>query len=222
MNTEKFMVKAHPSSMITEAYRKAVTNIQYANIDNEIKTIMITSAMLGEGKTTTLCNIASVMSDLGKRILIIDIDLHKPAVHKFFNLPNKYGLTDLLMNKDDYRKYLYDVYPELDVLTVGKIPSNPAELVNSKSIKELLKVLSLNYDYIFLDTPPIALVSDSINISTYTDAVILVIAYGETEIETVRKSIESLKHVNANIIGTVLNKLPVSRQHKHYKNCLSY
>ena len=208
--------------MITEAYRKVVTNIQYANIDNEIKTIMVTSAMLGEGKTTTLCNIASVMSDLSKKILIVDMDFHRPSVHKFFNLPNKYGLTDLLMNKDDYSKYLNDVYPELDILTVGKIPSNPAELVNSKSIKELLKVLSLNYDYIFLDTPPIALVSDSINISTYADAVILVVAYGETEIETIRKSVDSLKQVNANIVGTVLNKLPVARQNKRYKNCLTY
>lgn len=216
MNMEKFMAKAHPSSVITEAYRKAVTNIEYANIDNNIKTIMVTSSMVGEGKTTTLCNIASVMSDLGKHIMLIDLDLHKPSVHKFFNLSNKYGLTDLLVNKDNYNKYINVVYPELDVITAGKIPSNPAEIVNSKSIRDLLKELSTNYDYILLDTPPIALVSDSIRIATYADAVIMVIAYGETEIDIIKKSLNSLKYVNSNIIGTIFNKNPVAKLNNYY------
>lgn len=216
MNMEKYMAKTLPGSTITEAYRKIATNIEFANIDNNIKTIMITSSIGGEGKTTTICNIASVLTDINKNILLIDLDLRKPSVHKYFNLSNVKGLTDLLMNKDDYNKYINFVYPKLDVITAGNIPSNPAKIVNSKEIKVLLKKLSLQYDYIFLDTPPIALVSDPINIATYADAVILTIAYGETEIEIAKKSVDSLRQVNANLIGTILNKSPVTKQNKHY------
>lgn len=93
----------------------------------------------------------------------------------------------MLINKDVYKKYINNVYPKLDVITAGKIPSNAAEVINSKAIKELLKELSLHYDYIFLDTPPVALVSDPITIATYADAVILIIAYGVTEIEVAKK-----------------------------------
>lgn len=209
------MVKAQLESPITEAYRRAVTNIEFANIDNNIKIIMVTSAITGEGKTTTICNLVTVMTDLDKTILLIDLDLRKPSIHKFFSLSNKIGLTDLLLNKDDYNKYISNVYHKLDVITAGTIPSNPSEIINSKSIKELLKELSLHYDYIFLDTPPIAYVSDPINIATYADAVILTIAYGQTEIEIAKKSIDSLKKVNANLIGTVLNKLPMTKQDKY-------
>ncbi len=206
MNPRKFIAKEHPESLITEAYRKVAANIEFANIDKNIKTIMITSSLQGEGKTTTVCNTASVMTDLNRNILLIDLDLRKPFVHRFFSLSNKEGLTDLLLNKDDYCNYIQNIYPKLDIITAGKIPPNPTEILNSKSIRELLKELSLHYDYIFLDTPPIIMVSDPIIVTTYVDAVILIIASGQTDIETAKKSLNSLKQVNANLIGTVLNK----------------
>jgi capsular exopolysaccharide synthesis family protein len=209
------MVKNHPLSLLTEAYRKVVTNIEFANIDNDKKIIMVTSSIAGEGKTTTVCNIASVMTEFSKKVLLIDLDLRKPSVHKFFNLSNRSGLVDLLMNKDELSKYINNVYPKLDVLTAGQIPSSTAEIINSKRLKDMLKEFSANYDYIFLDTPPIALVSDSLTISTFADAVILVVACGKTEIEIAKKSVDSLKKVNANIIGSILNRTQVSK-HKNY------
>lgn len=204
------------NSPITEAYRKISANIQFANIDGYIKTIMVTSPLEGEGKTTTICNIASVMTELNKKILLIDLDLRKPTIHKHFNISNSKGLTDLLINKDCYFDYINNIYPCLDVITSGKVPSNISEILNSKAIKMLLKELSSHYDYIFLDTPPIALVSDPITIATYADAVILTIAYSKTEKEIAKKSIDSLRQVNANIIGTILNKVPVTKQNKYY------
>ncbi len=176
----------------------------------------MTSAKQDEGKTTTICNLAMVMTELKKKILLIDLDLRKPAVHKTYKLSNKKGLTDMLMNKDNYKSYLQNVYHGLDVLTSGIIPANPAEIINSKALKELLKEVSHDYDYIFLDAPPVMLISDPITISTYSDAVILTIKHGNTEKDLAKRAVESLKQVNANIIGIVLNNIPVSKQSNYY------
>ncbi len=213
---EKFLVKDNPSSPIAEAYRKIATNIEFSNIDNEIKTIMVTSAKQDEGKTTTICNLAMVMTELKKKILLMDLDLRKPAVHKIFELSNKKGLTDLLINKDDYKTYIQNVYPGLDILTTGMIPANPAEIINSRTLKELIKEMAKCYDYIFLDAPPVMLVSDPITISTYANAVIIAIEHGKTEKDLVKKAVDSLKQVNANIIGAVFNNIPVSNQSNYY------
>lgn len=213
---QKYLIKDNPTSPIAEAYRKIATNIEFSNIDNEIKTIMITSAKQDEGKTTTICNLVMVMTELKKKILLIDLDLRKPAVHKTFKISNKQGLTDILINKDDYKSYLHNVYQGLDILTTGMIPANLTEIINSKALKELIKEMSKSYDYIFIDAPPVMLVSDPITISTYTDAVILAIEHGKTEKELAKKAVESLKQVNANIIGAVLNNIPVSKQSNYY------
>lgn len=203
---------------ITESYRKVVANIEFANIDNNIKTIMITSSLSNEGKTTTISNLASFMTDSYKNVLLIDLDLRRPTIHKHFMLSNKSGLSNLLIKKDSYRNYVHKVYERLDVITSGTIPANPAEIINSKMLKGLLKELSEDYDYIFLDTPPIDMVSDPINIATFCDAVILVIAYSETEKEIAKNSVKSLKQVNANIIGTILNKTPKTKRSKYNYN----
>nr|WP_312579433.1 CpsD/CapB family tyrosine-protein kinase [Sedimentibacter sp.] len=215
---ERYIVKQDHRSPIAESYRKIAANIEFANIDNNIKTIMGTSSLASEGKTTTISNIACVMTDTNKKILIIDLDLRKPALHKQFKISNKLGITDLLINKDDYKKYLNTVYPGLDIITSGKIPSNPSEIVNSKAIKDVIREISSDYDYIFLDTPPIVLVSDPLTIATFSDAVILTIAYSETEKDVAKKTIDSLRRVNANIIGTVLNKVPITNHNKYYYN----
>ncbi len=213
---EEHSLRLKQNSHITESYRKLALNLEYANIDGNIKTIMMTSSMENEGKTTTVSNLACVMTELNKKILLIDLDLRKPAVHKYFNLTNGTGLTDLLLSKGDYRKYVHNIQPGLDILTSGRAPSNTTEIINSRAIKDLLKELSSCYDYIFLDTPPVTLVSDPVNIAVYSDAVILTIAYSETDKETIKKSINSLKQLNANIIGTVFNKVPINKQNKYY------
>ncbi len=213
---ERYIVRQDHRSPIAESYRKIAANIEFANIDNNIKTIMGTSSLASEGKTTTISNIACVMTDTKKKILIIDLDLRKPALHKQFKVSNKLGITDLLINKDDYKKYLINIFPGLDIITSGKVPSNPSEIVNSKAIKDIIEELSSDYDYIFLDTPPIVLVSDPLTIATYSDAVILTIAYSETEKDVAKKTIDSLRRVNANIIGTILNKVPVTNHNKYY------
>lgn len=179
---------------------------------------MGTSSLAGEGKTTTISNIACIMTESNKKLLLIDLDLRKPALHKQFKISNKKGITDLLLNKDDYNNYINNVYPGLDIITAGNIPANPSELLNSKSIREFINEISKDYDYVLLDTPPIILVSDPLTIAGFSDAVILTIAYSETEKDIAKKSIDSLLRVNANIIGTILNKVPITKQNKYYYN----
>jgi len=140
-------------------------------------------------------------------------------MHKKFNLSNQMGLTDLLLKKDDYKKYIHSVYTNLHVITSGFLPDNPSKIINSMAIKDLLKKLSLNYDYIFLDAPPVMIVSDHITISTtYTDAVIFTIAYAQIDKDLAKKSVEALKNVNANIIGVIFNKTPPIKGNKYYYN----
>lgn len=212
---EDYIVKDH-HGIVTESYRKVLANIEFANIDNNIKSIMVTSSLAGEGKTTTVSNLASLMTDSNKKVLLLDLDLRKPTVHKQFMLSNKRGVTDLLLNKDDYKKYTTNVLQGLDVITSGSTVSNAAEIISSISIRNLIKELSNHYDYIFVDTPPVAIVSDPITIATYVDAVILIVAYSKTEKEIAKKSVNSLKHINANIIGTILNKSPMVKRNKKY------
>lgn len=211
MVMEGFMARENPRSIVTEAYRKIAINIEAANADGNIKTIMITSSVSGEGKTTSICNIAEVMIDLNKRVLLLDMDFRKPSLHEYFKLSNKTGITDILINKDDFRGYINNVYENLDVVTIGKIPSNPSEMLNSEFIRELISEMSESYDYIFIDTSPVALVSDPITIATFADGVLFVVAHSETDSYIARKSVESLKRVNANIIGTIFNKIPATK-----------
>lgn len=177
---------------------------------------MGTSSLASEGKTTTISNIACMMTESNKRVLLIDLDLRKPAIHKQFKISNKKGITDLLLNRDDYKNYTQNVYPGLDLITAGNTPPNPTVLLNSNLIKELITDFRKTYDYIFLDTPPIILVSDTLTIARFSDAVILTIAYSEIERDIAKKSVDSLLTANANIIGTILNKAPVTKQNKYY------
>ena len=103
---KELILRKAPKSPVSEAYRGIRTNLEFANIDKNFRTIMVTSSTAGEGKTTTLCNVAAAMADNGSRVLILDCDLRKPRIHKFFELSNASGLTDILLSGDDYRKYL--------------------------------------------------------------------------------------------------------------------
>lgn len=200
-------------SPISEAYRGIRTNIQFANVDNNIKTILMTSSAIGEGKTTTLCNVAMTMADAGHKVIIIDCDLRKPRIHKFFEVSNRVGITDILLKGEDFKSFLRGgFHPNLEIITSGKIPSNPSEILYSNAMKNLIEKIKMEYDYVFIDTPPVIAVTDAVIMSQYIDGVVLVCSSGKTEVEMVKKAKESLAKVNANILGVVLNKIPLKGQ----------
>ena len=148
-------------SPIAEAYRSIRTNLQFAGAGKELKYISFTSATPGEGKSTTISNVAITMGQDGKKVLLIDCDMRKPVQHKIFGLRN-IGLSNIIaMGKTFDEVVQKDVYHNLDVLACGPIPPNPSELLGSKRMQDLLDEVKDKYDYILLDMPPILAVTDA-------------------------------------------------------------
>jgi capsular exopolysaccharide synthesis family protein len=205
---------ANPKSTSSEAYRKLRTNIQFSSIDSQIQTIMIASALSGEGKTTTIGNLAVTYAQEGKKVLLMDTDLRKPAVHRMFNVPNHVGLTSVLSSQYKVTEVLRETVVEgLHVLSSGPIPPNPSEMIGSRKMTALLQDLKEEYDVILFDTPPVLAVTDALIISSLCDGVILVVSAGKAKKDLVKKAKAHLEHVNARILGAVLNnvQLPKSR-----------
>lgn len=201
-----------PKSPIAEAYRTLRTNIQFASVNKEIKTLMVTSAGPGEGKTTTITNLAVAIAQAGKKVLLIDGDLRKPAVHKAFGLSNRTGLTNILSNQATVESAVQKLSEiELDIITAGPIPPNPAEFLGSRPMQQLLILVKDQYDMILIDTPPILPVTDGQVLSSYMDGVLLVLNAGKVARDHVIKAKALLDHVGANIIGTVLNNKKIDK-----------
>lgn len=200
-----FIAKEKPKSISAEAYRTLRTNIQYSSFDKEIVSILVTSAEPGEGKSTTAGNLAISFAKDNKKVVLIDCDLRKPSLHKRFKLSNIGGLSDLLIGKEVLEDVIKDCGENLHILTSGKIPPNPSEMLGSKNMNNLLKALKSRYDIIILDSAPLQAVTDAQILSTRTDATILVVRAGKTKKEGVLQAKNSLEKVRANIIGIVLN-----------------
>lgn len=220
----KIFILENPKSVISEAYRTLRTNIQFSSVDKELKTIVITSAKSKEGKSSVASNLAYSFAESGKKVLLIDCDLRKPMVHRIFNISNLKGLTNILIGEKNISEVLstHEKRKELYILPSGPLPPNPAELLGSQRMKDFIKTVRDDFDMVIFDTPPIGLVTDSAIISTIVDGTIIVITVGETEIELAQHSVDLLKKVNANIIGVVLNKIPVKNNRYYGYSYLQY
>jgi capsular exopolysaccharide synthesis family protein len=207
----ELIVHNRPKSPISESYRSLRTNIQFANLDNNMKTILVTSATPGEGKTLTLINLAVAMAQNGQKVLIVDCDMRKPRIHKALEISNKAGLAEYLMYGEDISRFINRIDTlNIDVMTSGKIPTNPSELLHSNVMKETVESLKGKYDYVFFDSPPVVPVTDAIVMASYIDGAVLVIASGKLEIDMAKKAKESLVASGIEILGVVLNKIPMN------------
>lgn len=211
-----FIVEKEPKSIVAESYRTLRTNIQYSSFDKEYKVIVVTSSDPSEGKSTTAGNLALSMAQDDKKVILIDCDLRKPSLHKKFKISNLVGLSDVIIGKTDLVKAVNRYNKNLVILTSGKIPPNPSEMLSSKTMENLLETLKESFDYIILDTPPVQAVTDSQILSTKADGTILVVRAEKTKRESVQNAVNLLKKVNANIIGTVLNGIDSSRNKYYY------
>ena len=206
-----------PKSVISEQYRAIRTNIEYSNVDQNTKTILVTSSDKNEGKTTTVSNLAVSFVNLNKKVLIIDCDLRNPSIHKMFKLNNIYGLTDILAKDRAVDKCIQETELEnLYVLTAGAIPPNPAEILSSEKMKNLIEDLKNIYDYIFIDTPPIGLVTDAGVLSSFIDGVVLVVKSESVEKKYLEETKKKLDAVDARILGAILNSYKSEQKDYNY------
>ncbi|OEH92135.1 CpsD/CapB family tyrosine-protein kinase [Bacillus solimangrovi] len=215
------ITQTDPKSPISEQYRTIRTNIQFASIDKQIKTIVVTSSNPGEGKSTTIANLAVTFAQQGKKVLLIDTDMRKSTVHYTFRLENTTGLTNVLTKQVKLLEAIKSINESnMDVLTSGPVPPNPAELLGSQSMKDLLDEAREHYDIILFDSPPLLAVTDAQILSNQCDGVILVVHSGKTAKEDAQKAKELLQTAQAKILGAVINqkKLKASNYYYYYGN----
>ncbi|AHZ17638.1 CpsD/CapB family tyrosine-protein kinase [Bacillus velezensis] len=204
---------SEPKSINSEQYRTIRTNIEFSSVDTEVKSLLITSAGPEEGKSTTAANLAVVFAQQGKKVLLIDADLRKPTVHFTFKLDNGTGLTSLLLKQMPFQKAVLPAdEANLDILTSGPIPPNPAELLSTGAMKDLLSEAAAVYDKVILDTPPVLAVADTKILGSYTDGAIMVISSGKTDKEKAAKAKEALDYCPCKLLGAVMNG---KKQTKH-------
>jgi capsular exopolysaccharide synthesis family protein len=207
MNTKrKLVTKTDPKSPISEQYKTIRTNINFSSVDREIRSILVTSAGPGEGKSTTAANLAVVFAQQGKKVLLVDSDMRKPTAHYTFNLTNTFGLTTVLTKQHTLSEVTNPSDVEnLDILTCGPVPPNPAELMSSKAMENFLVDAYQSYDMLIFDTPPILAVTDAQVLANQCDGTVLVVSSGTTEVESAVKAKELLATTKGKLLGVVLN-----------------
>lgn len=204
-------VHEDPHSVRSEAFRQLRTNLQFVDVDNPRKVIVMTSSMPQEGKTTTLCNLAIAMSSTGSRVLVIEGDLRHPKLADLLGLERAVGLTSVLAGKVRLEDAIQHwTGGALDVLASGPLPPNPSELLGSKHMADMLARLRDLYDVVLIDSPPLLPVTDAAAVASATDGVILVCRFGQTRRDQVRAAMDALKAVSAPLLGTVFTMVPSS------------
>jgi len=201
-------------SPISEQYRTLRTNIQYASVDKELKSIIVTSPNPGEGKSTTIANLAIVFAQQGKKVLLVDADLRKPTIHYTFNINNTKGLTNLLMKQATLKNVIQQT-PVLDlfILPSGTIPPYPAELLESEVMSQLMDRLKVDFDLVLYDTPPILAVADAQILANKCDGSILVVKSGSTEKDRAIRAKDILLNSRSKLLGVVLNNKMMKDSH---------
>lgn len=207
-----------PKSLNAEQFRTIRTNIEFAQLDKSMKNLLVSSSIPAEGKSTVASNLAYVIAQTDKRVLLVDADLRKPTVHRTFKLNNEQGLTTLLSNADLKFNQVVQHSRDLNLyfLPSGPIPPNPSEILGSGRMTLLMQELGQYFDIVIYDAPPITAVTDPQILATKVDGVVMVVRQGYTRKEEIKKAKEALDNVNANILGYVLNGKELSDSAGYY------
>ena len=203
----RLITKEDPKSPVSEAYRSLRTSMLYSTTNKNIKSILVSSAGPGEGKTTTVANLAITYANLGKKTLLVDTDLRRPVVHKVFDIDREPGITTYLSHGvDDYRSLIRNSeIDNLSIITAGIIPPNPSELLGSPRMAELVKKLEKDWDMVLFDSPPMVAVTDATMISKEIDQIVLIVKVGQTDKKAFRHTISNLNNIEAPLGGIIMN-----------------
>ena len=204
-STPELPVRDAPQSLISEAYRMLQSNLRFLNPDQMIQTIVVTSSVSKEGKSTVSANLALALAQIGHKVLLVDADLHHPVQHHIWQLPNDVGLSNVIMNHAKLSEGLRSVQENLSVLTSGIIPPNPLTLIDSKRMTVLIEEFAQDYDFVIFDAPPLVLVSDVIPLGRKTDGVLLVVRPGLVDATSAETARELLSQSGLEVLGLVTN-----------------
>jgi len=217
--SNELVIYNDPKSQISEAIRTIRTNMKFSSVDKELKTILVTSSVPGEGKSFIAANLALAFACTGDRVLLVDCDIRKGRQHNIFNQTNKNGISNLLIDnvEENYKNYIHPsgIF-NLDIIFRGSTPPNPSELLSSEKNKRLIKILSKEYDVVIFDGAPLSGLPDSLVLGTLMDGVILVSSAKQTTFSVLENSKKSLENVKANILGVVFNRSEVNHSKYYY------
>ncbi len=204
------IVQVDPRSQRAEAFRSLRTNLQFIDVANPPKSIVVTSSLPGEGKSTTTANLALSLAETGLKVVVIEGDLRRPRLLDYLGFEGSVGLTDVLVGRVDVEDVLQPFgRTGLRLLGAGPIPPNPSELLGSANMEQLVADLSERYDYVLIDAPPLLPVTDAAVLSTIVDGALVVVGAGVAQREHVRRALESLEAVNGSVLGLILNRVKV-------------
>jgi capsular exopolysaccharide synthesis family protein len=210
-DNESLVTVARPTSVEAEAYRSLRTSIQLASLENQVTSIMITSSGPGEGKSTTMSNLAVTLAQAGKKTLIVDCDMRRPTVNKLFKIERDPGLSEVLTDQLDWRDFIHSTMTEgLFVLPSGKVPSNPSELVGRTYMATILAEMKQEYDFVLCDVPPILVVSDAALLASQLDGVLILVRSGVAVAHEVARAREQMERVGGRVLGAIFNAYDTS------------
>lgn len=212
--------RGDPHSARSEAYRQLRTNLQFVNVDNAPRIIAVTSAIPGEGKTTTAINLAAALAEGGFRVCLVEADLRRPTIAKMLGVVGDVGFTTVLIGKASVESVLQNVGGNLAVLTSGPVPPNPSELLITEQARTVIMKIAENVDYTIIDTAPLLPVADGAEVAAIADATIVVHRAGKSTREQVTRAVEVLAKVGEKPVGAVLNM--VTRGHGRYDDAYGY
>ena len=208
-----------PRSPVAEAFRSLRTNLTFTGVDTPLRRILITSPTPEDGKTMVSANLAVVMAQGEKKVVLIDADLRRPKIHQKFGMVNASGLTDLFVTQpENYNRIVHsNGVPRLSIVSSGPLPPNPAELLTSQKMIRIMDQLSKDSDMIVIDTPPVLTVTDAAGLAPAVDGVVLVVKPGKTKMSALQQAVEQLRAVGARVLGVVMNEVnPRSRRYGYY------
>ena len=206
-----------PKSPYSEAYRSLRTQIQYSRSEKPVQTILVSSPGPGEGKSTSVTNLAITMAQMGSKTILVDSDLRRPVLHSLFDLKRDVGLSNYLVGRAEIEEVIRPTSVDnLYLISCGILPPNPSELLGSKRMQELIQQLKSEYDYVLFDSPPLIAVTDAVVMAPWVDGVVLVLRSGKTDRDAAVRAFELLRNVKANVLGTLLNDVLPSYMYGSY------
>jgi capsular exopolysaccharide synthesis family protein len=209
-NQPNLITLTDPRSPAAEAYRTLRTNLYFSSLDRALETLVVTSAAPGEGKSTTLSNLAVTMAQGEKRTILVDADLRRPALHKLFGASNSQGLTTMAVEESALVEppLVETGVPDLWLLPSGPLPPNPAEILGSRRMEEIIAALKARADVILFDAPPVVAVTDAAVLGSKVDGMLLIISASKTRREHALRAKELLEKAKVRLVGAVLNNAP--------------